>query len=55
MMENFDTITEVQRDLLIEALVLNGVFKFDGKQLYELPIQSLIRVYENFIVDETLS
>lgn len=54
-MENFDTITEVQRDILIEELVLNGVFKFDGKQLYELPMQSLISVYECFIVNDTPS
>ncbi|PID17284.1 Fur-regulated basic protein FbpA [Sporosarcina sp. P35] len=37
-----------KRDEIIEKLVSNGVFKIDGKQLYELPIQSLMQEYEAF-------
>ena len=41
-------VSESKRDEMIEELVLNGVFKIDGKQLYELSLQSLMQEYEAF-------
>lgn len=41
-------VSDSQRDKLIEELVANGVFKINGKQLYELPLQSLMQEYEAF-------
>ncbi|AXH99645.1 Fur-regulated basic protein FbpA [Sporosarcina sp. PTS2304] len=40
--------SENNRDKVIEELVSNGVFKIDGKQLYELPLHSLLAEYEAF-------
>ena len=37
-MKRNENIVETKRDELIDELVSNGVFKIDGKQLYELPL-----------------
>lgn len=47
-MQTNKEVTERKRDEMIEELVLNGVFKIDGKQLYELPFHSLMQEYEAF-------
>ncbi|PIC64277.1 Fur-regulated basic protein FbpA [Sporosarcina sp. P13] len=41
-------LCDTKRDQVIEELVSNGVFKIDGKQLYELPLQLLMQEYETF-------
>lgn len=41
-MKKTENILEEKKDELIEELVSNGVFKIDGKQLYELPIHLLM-------------
>ncbi|MDV6378066.1 Fur-regulated basic protein FbpA [Sporosarcina sp. GW1-11] len=41
-------VCDTKRDKVIEELVSNGVFKIDGKQLYELPLQLLMQEYEAF-------
>ncbi|PID00983.1 MULTISPECIES: Fur-regulated basic protein FbpA [unclassified Sporosarcina] len=41
-------VCESKRDKMIEELVSKGVFKIDGKQLYELPLQLLMKEYEAF-------
>ncbi|SIT93087.1 Fur-regulated basic protein FbpA [Edaphobacillus lindanitolerans] len=34
-----------KKQVIIDRLVDEGVFKIDGKQLYELPIYALIKEY----------
>lgn len=50
-MKKTENILDKKRDELIEELVSNGVFKIDGKQLYELPIQLLMN--ESQTVEQT--
>lgn len=45
MMIQKDTQTEKRRDNIIEDLVNKGVFKIDGKQLYELNFYQLMKQY----------
>ncbi|WP_153730910.1 Fur-regulated basic protein FbpA [Sporosarcina obsidiansis] len=52
-MKTTENIVETKRDELIEELVSNGVFKIDGKQLYELPLRSLMQESETFDTIET--
>ncbi|MCM3360053.1 MULTISPECIES: Fur-regulated basic protein FbpA [unclassified Psychrobacillus] len=47
MMIQKDTQTEKRRDNIIEDLVNKGVFKIDGKQLYELNFYQLMKQYIN--------
>ena len=42
-----DSLTEKRRDNIIEDLVNKGVFKIDGKQLYELNFYELMKQYIN--------
>ncbi|MFS0574616.1 Fur-regulated basic protein FbpA [Sporosarcina sp. 179-K 3D1 HS] len=43
MINNEDTKMEIKREEIIEELVENGVFKIHGKQLYELPLYTLVK------------
>lgn len=52
-MKTTENIVETKRDEVIEELVSNGVFKIDGKQLYELPLQSLMKEYQTVDNPET--
>jgi len=36
---------EEKRDLMIEDLVNNGIYKIDGRQLYELNLYELTKKY----------
>ncbi|WP_301107635.1 Fur-regulated basic protein FbpA [Sporosarcina sp.] len=52
-MKTTENIVEIKRDEVIEELVSNGVFKIDGKQLYELSLQSLMKEYQTVDTPET--
>ncbi|MBY0223223.1 Fur-regulated basic protein FbpA [Sporosarcina aquimarina] len=52
-MKRNENIVETKRDELIDELVSNGVFKIDGKQLYELSLRSLMQEYEAVDQPET--
>ncbi|MEK4487176.1 Fur-regulated basic protein FbpA [Psychrobacillus sp. FSL H8-0484] len=45
MMIYKDSKTEQRRDDMIEDLVNKGVFKIDGRQLYELNFYELMKEY----------
>lgn len=47
MMIQKESLTEKRRDNIIEDLVNKGVFKIDGKQLYELNFYELMKQYIN--------
>lgn len=47
MMIQKESLTEKRRDNMIEDLVNKGVFKIDGKQLYELNFYELMKQYIN--------
>ena len=40
-----DSKIEQKRENIIEEFVKNGVFKIDGKQLYELNLYELMKEY----------
>lgn len=40
-----DSKIEQKREKIIEEFVKNGVFKIDGKQLYELNLYELMKEY----------
>ncbi|WJY27633.1 Fur-regulated basic protein FbpA [Sporosarcina trichiuri] len=45
MMKIEETKMDMKREDVIQRLVDRGVFKIDGKQLYELPFYSLMKEY----------
>lgn len=45
MIVKTDSKMEQKRDDIIEEFVKNGVFKIDGKQLYELNLYELMKEY----------
>jgi len=45
MIVKTDSKIEQKRDNIIEEFVKNGVFKIDGKQLYELNLYELMKEY----------
>ncbi len=45
MMIKKDSKIEEKRDTMIEDLVNNGIYKFDGRQLYELNLYELTKKY----------
>ncbi len=40
-----ETKMDVKRQQVIQQLVTRGIFKIYGKQLYELPLYSLMKEY----------
>lgn len=45
MIVKTDSKMEQKRDDIIEEFVKNGLFKIDGKQLYELNLYELMKEY----------
>ncbi|PZX03099.1 Fur-regulated basic protein A [Psychrobacillus insolitus] len=45
MIVKTDSKMEQKREDIIEEFVKNGVFKIDGKQLYELNLYELMKEY----------
>lgn len=50
MMKIEETKMDVKREQVIQQLVDKGIFKINGKQLYQLPLFSLMKEY--FIRDQ---
>ena len=40
-----ETQMDLKREKIIQRLVQKGVFKINGKQLYELPLYALMKEY----------
>ncbi|MCG7336835.1 Fur-regulated basic protein FbpA [Sporosarcina sp. ACRSM] len=45
MKKQEETPMEVKKEKIIQKLVNKGVYKLEGKQLYELPLYSLMKAY----------
>lgn len=45
MMNIDETKMDLKREEIIQELVENGIFKIHGKQLYELPLYTLLKEY----------
>jgi hypothetical protein len=45
MKKQDETPMEVKKKKIIQKLVNKGVYKLEGKQLYELPLYSLMKAY----------
>lgn len=45
MMKIEETKMDVKREQVIQQLVDQGIFKINGKQLYQLPLFSLLKEY----------
>lgn len=46
MMKQEKMKKEKKKDEIIQKLLNHGIFKLDGKQLYELPLHALIKEYK---------
>ena len=40
-----ETQMDLKKEKIIQRLVKNGVFKLQGKHLYELPLYALMKAY----------
>lgn len=45
MRKQENPVLDVKRDKIIERLVNDGIFKINGKQLYELSLYELMKQY----------
>lgn len=45
MRELYEGPMDEKKQSIIDKLVEEGIFKIDGKQLYELPIYALLKEY----------
>ena len=45
MKKKEETQMDVKKEKVIQHLVKQGVYKLEGKQLYELPLYSLMKEY----------
>ena len=40
-----NTMTELRRDELLQRLIDQGIYKVEGKQLFELSLYELLKIY----------
>lgn len=40
-----NTMTELRRDELLQRLIDQGIYKVDGRQLFELSFYELLKIY----------
>ena len=45
MRKTEETQMDLKRDEIIQRLVEDGIFKLQGKHLYELPLYALMKAY----------
>ncbi|MGG0643460.1 Fur-regulated basic protein FbpA [Sporosarcina gallistercoris] len=49
MLKIEETKMDLKREEVIQRLVARGIFKIDGKQLYELPLFLLMKEYYKYV------
>ncbi|MBD7908615.1 Fur-regulated basic protein FbpA [Sporosarcina gallistercoris] len=49
MLKIEETKMDMKREDVIQRLVARGIFKIEGKQLYELPLLLLMKEYYKYV------